>query len=75
MPQTAFDRAVLPADVYYTLHRDRDAYIVHCLLCGRSWQCPEYPYASGYYEPLRLHLLEHGISVYKLLAFGAVTDG
>lgn len=73
MPINTFDHAVIPAEVYFTLHRGRDAYFVHCLRCNRCWQCPEHPYASGYYEPLRLHLLEHGIDVYKLLAFAPVT--
>lgn len=69
MPVTAFDRAVVPASVYFTLHRNREGYVIHCLICNKSWQCPEFPYASGYYEPLKLHLFDHNINVYKLLSF------
>lgn len=73
MPNTTFDRAIVPASVYFTLHRGRDCYWIHCLLCGKRWQCPEYPYASGYYLILRDHLLEHGLDIYKLLSFTVVT--
>lgn len=74
MPDTAFDRAVVPASVHFTLHRGQDHYVIHCLLCNVSWRCPCHPYSSGYYLPLQEHLLSHGIIVYKLLSFPPLGD-